>query len=404
MKKTFVQMLAEFKRLGSHVVKADFGHIILVTSKPPGTANAYATYLLNAVNSHELFTHLELQADRYYDFLLFMDSANLGGIVAEDAYSSNAAGPCVAMAWNIESFFPPAVRVAFHQDLRRIIVELYAEHQNHADAERTPLRILDNLTQDGTVAPQDAVQQKIHEAITKYIEARLTRRLLGRVSKISTEQKRAFTEDETPPEWLYPLLPGSHRTMGSPVVEYTKATCAALSLIRTHSTEIGILRRNLLELVGVREFAPEAHWSDPSARCRVPHVVCRSCTHVRDLDLCRDADLMERALARSRSGIAETKWNCSSCGATYDRRAIESTLIDNIRSMVAAHQAQDLKCLRCKQIRVDDMSPHCRCAGGWQLTAGRAEAQRRIRVLANVATFHGLPFLKEYAESVLARW
>ncbi|KAG9091453.1 DNA polymerase epsilon catalytic subunit [Ceratobasidium sp. UAMH 11750] len=113
---------------------------------------------------------------------------------------------------------------------------------------------------------------------------------------------------------------------------------------------------------------------------------------------------MERALGRSRSRIPETKWNCSSCGATYDRRAIESTLIDNIRSMVAAHQAQDLKCLRCKQIRVDDMSPHCRCAGGWQLTTGRAEAQRRIRVLANVATFHGLPFLKEYAESVLARW
>ncbi|QRW08330.1 DNA polymerase epsilon subunit 1 [Ceratobasidium sp. AG-Ba] len=394
MKKTFIQMLAEFKRLGSQVVKADFGHIILVTSKPPGTANAYATYLLNAVNSHELFTHLELQPDRFYDFLLFMDSANLGGIVSEDPYaSSTASGPCVAMAWNIEFFFPPAVHAAFHQDLRRIIVELYAEHQNHADAERTPLRILDNLTQDASVAPQDAVQQKIHDAITKYIEARLTRRLLGRVSKISAEQKAAFAQRETPAEWLYPLLPGSHRAMGSPVIEYVKAMCTSLSLIRTHSTEIGILRRNLLELVGVREFATEAHWSDPSARCRVPHVVCRSCTHVRDLDLCRDSDLMERAPSRSRVGTTETKWNCSSCGATYDRRAIESTLVDSIRSMVAAHQAQDLKCTKCKQIRVDDMSPHC-----------RAEAQRRIRVLANVATFHGLPFLKEYAESTLARW
>lgn len=395
MKKTFIQMLAEFKRLGSQVVKADFGHIILVTSKPPGTANAYATYLLNAVNSHELFTHLELQPDRYYDFLLFMDSANLGGIVSEDPYAtSERSGPCVVMSWNIESFFPPAVRAAFHQDLRRIIVELYAEHQAHADIERAPLRVLDNLTQDASAAPQDEVQQKTNEAVTKYIETRLTRRLLGRVSKILTSQKQAFVEEEMPAEWLYPLLPGSHRNMATPVIEYVKAMCASLSLIRTHSNEVGILRRNLLELVGVREFASEAGWTDPSARCRVPHVVCRTCTHVRDFDLCRDADLMERIPSRTRTGMTETKWNCSSCNSAYDRRAIESTLIDNVRSLIAAHQAQDLKCTRCKQIRSDDMSPHCKCAGAWQLTIGRAEALRRIRVLANVATFHGLPFLK----------
>ncbi|CAE6420593.1 unnamed protein product [Rhizoctonia solani] len=405
MKKTFIQMLAEFKRLGSQVVKADFGHIILVTSKPPGTAGAYAAYLLNAVNSHDLFTHLELQPDRYYDFLLFMDSANLGGVVSEDAYSSSeSSGPCVAMNWSIESFFPPAVRAAFHQDLRRIIVELYTEHQNHADVDRAPLRVIDNLTQDASAAPQDEVQQKTNEAVTNYLESRLTRRLLGRVAKILSSQKQAFIEEETREEWLWPLLPGSHRTMATPVIEYVKAMCACLTLIRTHSNEVGILRRNLLELVGVREFANEAHWSDPSARCRVPHVVCRTCTHVRDLDLCRDADLMERTPSRSRAGAMETKWECSACGSAYDRRAIESTLIDNVRSLIAAHQAQDLKCTRCKQIRIDDMSPHCKCAGPWQLTVGRAEALRRIRVLANVATFHGLPFLKEYAEATMARW
>ncbi|KAF8756849.1 hypothetical protein RHS01_03978 [Rhizoctonia solani] len=230
MKKTFIQMLAEFKRLGSQVVKADFGHIILVTSKPPGTAGAYAAYLLNAVNSHDLFTHLELQPDRYYDFLLFMDSANLGGC--------------------IESFFPPAVRAAFHQDLRRIIVELYTEHQNHADVDRAPLRVIDNLTQDASAAPQDEVQQKTNEAVTNYLESRLTRRLLGRVAKILSSQKQAFIEEETREEWLWPLLPGSHRTMATPVIEYVKAMCACLTLIRTHSNEVGILRRNLLELVG----------------------------------------------------------------------------------------------------------------------------------------------------------
>ncbi|CAE7177063.1 unnamed protein product [Rhizoctonia solani] len=298
------------------------------------------------------------------------------------------------MSWNIESFFPPAVRSAFRQDLRRIIIELYTEHQANADADRAPLRVVDNLTQDGSAVPQDEVQQKTNEAVTKYLETRLTRRLLGRVAKILGLQKQAYTEEEMPAEWLSPLLPGSYRTMATPVIEYVKAMCACLTLIRTHSNEVGILRRNLLELVGVREFASEAQWTDPSARCRVPHVVCRNCTHVRDLDLCRDPDLLERVPSRSRTGATETRWNCPSCNSAYDRRAIESTLIDNIRSLVAAHQAQDLKCIKCKQIRVDDMSPHCKCAGAWQLTVGRAEALRRIRVLVNVATFHSLPFLK----------
>ncbi|KAK7026722.1 DNA polymerase epsilon catalytic subunit [Paramarasmius palmivorus] len=53
MRKTFVQLLAEFKRLGSHVVYADFSRTLLATSKPPGTAHAYATHINTAVTSHE---------------------------------------------------------------------------------------------------------------------------------------------------------------------------------------------------------------------------------------------------------------------------------------------------------------------------------------------------------------
>jgi DNA polymerase epsilon subunit 1 len=84
MRKTFIQMIAEFKRLGSNVIYADFGNIVLLTSKPPGTASAYATYLLTAVTSHDLFRHIHLRTDRYYDYLLFMDKANQGGVVCMD--------------------------------------------------------------------------------------------------------------------------------------------------------------------------------------------------------------------------------------------------------------------------------------------------------------------------------
>jgi hypothetical protein len=84
MRKTFIQKLAEFKRLGSHVIYTDFSRILLATLKPPCTAHAYATSITTAVTSHELFKHMYLKTQQFYDFLLFMDSANMGGVVCED--------------------------------------------------------------------------------------------------------------------------------------------------------------------------------------------------------------------------------------------------------------------------------------------------------------------------------
>jgi DNA polymerase epsilon subunit 1 len=81
MKKTFIQLLAEFKRLGSTVVHANFNEIVLLTSKP-STANtvAYAAYLLTAANSHELFRHLDFKIVNFWELLVWMDPQNYGGV------------------------------------------------------------------------------------------------------------------------------------------------------------------------------------------------------------------------------------------------------------------------------------------------------------------------------------
>jgi DNA polymerase epsilon subunit 1 len=65
MRKTFIQLLAEYKRLGLQVIYADFSRILLATAKPPGTAHAYATYINIAVTSHELFQHIYLHTERF---------------------------------------------------------------------------------------------------------------------------------------------------------------------------------------------------------------------------------------------------------------------------------------------------------------------------------------------------
>ena len=48
------------------------------------------------------------------------------------------------------------------------------------------------------------------------------------------------------------------------------------------------LRRNVLKMLGIREFAPEGVWANPSLTFTLPDVVCEFCGHCRDVDLCRD--------------------------------------------------------------------------------------------------------------------
>jgi DNA polymerase epsilon subunit 1 len=95
MKKTFIQLLAEFRRLGSTVVYADFNEIILLTSKPSAANTvAYAKYLLAAANANELFRHLSFEIVNFWETLVWMDVQNHGGIpvLPEDcAYDSVSA-------------------------------------------------------------------------------------------------------------------------------------------------------------------------------------------------------------------------------------------------------------------------------------------------------------------------
>ena len=49
--------------------------------------------------------------------------------------------------------------------------------------------------------------------------------------------------------------------------------------------------RNLLRLVNIGEFSPDAEWKDPSASYLLGQVSCPVCGLCVDVDLCRDAVL-----------------------------------------------------------------------------------------------------------------
>jgi len=49
------------------------------------------------------------------------------------------------------------------------------------------------------------------------------------------------------------------------------------------------LRKNLLRLISVGNFSDEADWADPCLSWTLPEVICKSCNHCRDIDLCKDS-------------------------------------------------------------------------------------------------------------------
>ena len=70
---------------------------------------------------------------------------------------------------------------------------------------------------------------------------------------------------------------------------------------------VALLRKNALKFLRVPEFAPHAEFREPCVTFVLRDAVCSYCSDCRDLDLCRDARLVE-----------EGRWDCSTCGWGLD--------------------------------------------------------------------------------------
>jgi DNA polymerase epsilon subunit 1 len=100
---------------------------------------------------------------------------------------------------------------------------------------------------------------------------------------------------------------------------------------------VGLLRRNLLESTGVREFSNDAVFRQPSEPLKLSNVPCKHCDSLRDFDFCRDAELLPSHTHTS------TKWLCETCGEECDRTAIELSLVDIVLGMERTYAQQDLR-------------------------------------------------------------
>jgi DNA polymerase epsilon subunit 1 len=227
------------------------------------------------------------------------------------------------------------------------------------------------------------------------------------MTAIARRQQHEIHHQDLAGDYIFPNLPGSHLGMDNPALQLVKSIMQVLSLDRNLNLSSRQLRANLLALFDVREFSAAAAFANPSASFVVKNIVCDDCCAVREMDLCRDADVIPPAITDD-TGSANNlpkvlpKWRCGTCNAELNRLVIEERLVSRIQALLAQWVTQDLKCVKCKRLRVNEFMEHCACAGEWVGTAvSREEILKRLEVAGNVARWYNLGMLEEVVKESL---
>ncbi|KAK8845494.1 DNA polymerase epsilon catalytic subunit A [Kwoniella newhampshirensis] len=414
MRKTFLQLLAEFKRLGTQVVYADFNRVFLLTTKPDaGSAYAFAKYLVTAANSQELFRHLVIDVTQFWNYLTWMDVANFGGVkVPPDVASSRDPPPQrfeISMDWNIQSFLPGSLQPIFERNVASFIFALYSAKRGATDG-RTPLRVIHNLNIDlpgaETTSAINPAKEKENAAAQKSISQTLTRRLLADISAVKRRQATSHIDPDEAAALAFPDLPGARPDRTNPTLELIKAITEVFSLASEHMIEVQVLKRNLLDLVGTREFSTEATFRNPCDSIEVQMVICKRCNAIRDVDLCRDPDRLPSVDPQSGEVLppARKTWVCHKCDSEYDRFQIEQPLIEMITRLLTMYQTQDVICQKCSQSKADNLAATCGCGGSFKPSLNRNELRTKMKMIKSVSEYHELPLAGGYVEETLSRW
>ncbi|KAG2471169.1 DPOE1 polymerase, partial [Polypterus senegalus] len=400
------RLVAEFKRLGSNVVYVNFNRIILCTKKRRiEDAIAYVEYITKSIHSREIFHSLSLSFSRCWEFLLWMDLANYGGIKGKlpssvlygeeqegrsarqqqdgdedsededettdrpeegdednDVEDDNVED-LIESNWNIMQYLP---QVASCQNYFLMIISAYIAAIYHSMKEElrrnapgaTPIK-----RRGGSQISQEPLgdANALPGMITfsqEYVCSELTQNFFTITQKI--QKKVTGTRHATEPSELFPVLPGSHLPLSNPALEFIKYVCKVLSLDANITNQVNKLKRDLLRLIDVGEFSEEAQFKDPCQSYILAEVICRHCNFCRDLDLCKDPSVVQE-------GSVTQQWFCSNCHNPYETDNIEMALVEALQKKLMTYTLQDLVCMKCKGVKEANMPIYCSCAGDFTL-------------------------------------
>ncbi|KYK54847.1 DNA polymerase epsilon [Drechmeria coniospora] len=392
-RKAFQQLMGDFRRVGSQVVFANANRLILQTTKAEvGNAFAYSQYVIKSIKSKPLFHFIDLEIKEYWDYLVWYDEFNYGGKACQEVVEAEQQNLETVMNWQMATFLPARLQPPFQEWVIEFIRLMHTlkrpDAGNDVDGTQrlTQLPSRDEEGKGGEVILGKAFEKPLRKAIAALI----------------SQQKRELLHAELAGDYTFPVLPGSHlKHRGGAVLELVKCLMQVLSLDKNINLEARLVRKELLALFDVREFSKDGTFTNPSESLRLAQVSCDSCTMARDLDFCRDEELL-RAGGKGDEDGQRQPWQCSFCHAEFDRIAMEERLVSTVQSWVVEWTTQDVACAKCGALRVNDLMEHCTCSGEWRELVSRDEVTRKLAVMRRVASFYQLRMLGDVVEGMYA--
>lgn len=393
-RKAFQQLMAEFRRVGSHIVFANAGRLLLQTSKAEvGNAYAYSQYILKTIGTKPTFHFLDLAITEYWDYLVWYDEFNYGGKGCTEVVEVENQSLDTVMHWQIATFLPSILQQIFNEWVVQYIEIMHQRKRPAGLASGTPratqLPIHASIFQsekDDQTTPGNVLTETFSKPLQKQIVQLIKR------------QRTEAVHEELLQDWAFPVLPGSHLNPQNAVLELVKSLMQVLSLDKTITLEARLLRKELLQLFDIREFSPDGAFTNPSSSLCLKQLSCAECCVPKDVDLCRDSDLVP---ADGQMQVALSA-KCDNCNATFDHLQIEERLLADIQKLGVLWMTQDLKCKKCARLQTNDFMDHCACAGEWVPTVKRDDLLKQLRIYGSVAAFYKLRMLEKVVSTVRA--
>lgn len=91
-------------------------------------------------------------------------------------------------------------------------------------------------------------------------------------------------------------------------------------------------------------------------------------------------------------------WYCSNCFVSYENYDIEMRIIDVVQRKIMTYNLQDLTCIRCKQVKRDNIAEYCSCAGSFDTLINPNEMKQLFVTFKDIATKHNMELLLETVE------
>lgn len=79
----------------------------------------------------------------------------------------------------------------------------------------------------------------------------------------------------------------------------------------------------------------------------------------------------------------------------YENCYIEGKLTDEVQRKIMSYIIQDVRCDRCKQTKMENLSMRCECVGNFQTMVKREEVLLQFGVIETVARLHQMVVLEE---------